>query len=162
MSGSQPTICNSHANMHGCMTVHLYAFMMPVWLFVHASVVVVVVVVVYTSIPYWMRLSLGQSATSTSASTSQKISAGIPIASQLSLKANKTLGLLRRTLSPCSKDVKARAYQGPGPSSTRIWSRSLESILIHHNTKTGNRYRKRLHVLYIVTTGEAHLPLRSF
>ena len=27
------------------------------------------------------------------------------------LKANKTLGLLRRTLSPCSKDVKARAYQ---------------------------------------------------
>ena len=27
------------------------------------------------------------------------------------LKASKTLGLLRRTLSPCSKDVKARAYQ---------------------------------------------------
>ena len=29
---------------------------------------------------------------------------------QLILKANKTLGLLRRTLSPCSKEVKSKAY----------------------------------------------------
>ena len=78
------------------------------------------------------------------------------------LKANKTLGLLRRTLSPCSKDVKARAYQAlVRPQLERMEQKP--GIYTHPpQYKDWNRYRNRLHVLYIVTTGEAHLPLRSF
>ena len=44
-------------------------------------------------------------------SLSPKISAGTAIAKTPSKKANRTLGLLRRTLGPCHKDVKAKAYE---------------------------------------------------
>ena len=98
---------------------------------------------------------------STSASTSQKISAGIPIASQLSLKQTKPLDCYAEPYHHALKMLKLEH--------TKPWS-VLNSNMeqkpgIHTHPpqyKDWNRYRKRLHVLYIVTTGEVHLPLRSF
>ena len=51
------------------------------------------------------------------------------------VKANKTLGLLRRTLSPCSKEVKTRAYQALVRSTARVRLRGMEPLSYHCNSK---------------------------
>ena len=43
-------------------------------------------------------------------------------------KASRTLGLIRRTLSPCSTEVKARAYTALVRPATRVWLGGMESI----------------------------------
>ena len=83
---------------------------------------------------------------------------GITIASELRWnshcnnvfkKSNKTLGLLRRTLAPCSEDVKTKAYESlirPG-SSMHL---KLGAHILHLLWIKSSRSREQLHVSCIL------------